>query len=108
MRTLRLLAVALVAVYLLTGLAQVRPGERAPRGWWVGRTRERAGPYRLGVAARRAEVTYLAPPDEVKPEFAAVTRAQAGIRTREYEARQEAERKLRDARAEKFRSEQQA
>lgn len=83
-------------------------GKAALRDWLQRRTQERLGPYRLGVAVTSAEVVYLAPPDEVKPEFDHVTGVQAGIRTREYEARQAAERKLNEAAAEKYRSEQQA
>jgi membrane protease subunit HflK len=44
-------------------------GKAALRGWLVKRTQERLEPYRLGVAVTAAEVVYLAPPDEVKPEF---------------------------------------
>lgn len=64
--------------------------------------------YRVGVVIRDAGVVQLTPPDEVKPNFDEVTRAQAGIRSREYEARQQATRLLSDAQAEKFRSEQMA
>src|SRR5262249_13959527 len=51
---------------------------------------------------------YLYPPDEVKAEFDKVTAAQTSIRTREYEANQEAARMLRDAGAEEFRIKQEA
>ena len=44
-------------------------------------------------------MAYLAPPEEVRDAFDAVTRAQAGIRTREQEAAQEAEKRRREARA---------
>ncbi len=53
-------------------------------------------------------MTELAPPDEVRGAFDAVTRAQASIRTREQEAEQEAERLHRSARATKYALEQQA
>ncbi len=62
------------------------------------RLRERLAPYRLGIAVQAANVTDLAPPLEVNYAFNAVTSAQAAIRTREQEARQEAERRLREAR----------
>jgi membrane protease subunit HflK len=61
---------------------------------------------RIGVRLADASVALLAPPDEVKPAFDEVTRAQAAIRTRELEARQEAARRLREAQAEKFKVEQ--
>ena len=68
-------------------------------------TQARTMPYRLGVRIQAASVSYLFPPDEVKPAFDEVTRAQTAIRTREHEARQEAARKLREADAEKNRIE---
>src|SRR5262249_28537954 len=57
-------------------------------GWVLGRTKERLGPYRLGIYLRSASVAHLLPPEEVKPAFDEVSRAQAAIRTREQEARQ--------------------
>jgi membrane protease subunit HflK len=77
-------------------------GKDRLRGFLVGRTQEQLRDYRVGVAVKVAEVTYLAPPDEVKPEFDAVTRAQTAIRTREYEAHQDERRTLQAARAEVF------
>lgn len=66
----------------------------------------RLAPYRLGIQLQTANVAYLLPPDEVKPDFDAVTRAQTAIRTREFEARQEAERRRREAEIEKIRRQQ--
>jgi membrane protease subunit HflK len=74
----------------------------------VARLRERLGPYRLGIEVQAAGVAHLAPPEEVTDAFAAVTRAQAGIRTREQEASQEAERLLRQARTKAYSLEQSA
>jgi membrane protease subunit HflK len=75
--------------------------------WLVGQTQERIGPYRIGIQVREeASVTYLYPPDEVRAAFDEVTRAQTAMRTSKYKAEQEAERLLRDAEADKFRSEQ--
>jgi len=81
---------------LLTGKA-VLPG------WLVPRLRERLAPYGLGIDVQAASVAWLLPPDEVKPAFDEVTRAQASIRTREQEALQAAERRLREAEAEQYR-----
>jgi membrane protease subunit HflK len=70
----------------------------------VQHTQERIAPYRLGVRIQEASVPHLNPPAEVRNAFDEVTRAQTEIRTRIYEAEQEADRKLREADAEKFRS----
>jgi membrane protease subunit HflK len=72
----------------------------------VRQTQARIEPYRLGVEIQGASVAHLFPPDEVKAAFDEVTRAQTAIRTREHEARQEAARRLREAQAEKYRTEQ--
>jgi modulator of FtsH protease HflK len=71
----------------------------------VQRTQERIADYRLGVRIQEASVTHLNPPADVRDAFDNVTRAQTEIRTRIYEAEQEADRKLREAAADKFRSE---
>lgn len=72
----------------------------------VARTQARLEPYHLGVRLQAASVPHLLPPDEVKPAFDEVTRAQASIRTREHEARQSAARRLWEAETEKVRTEQ--
>ncbi|MCI0464422.1 MAG: protease modulator HflK [Gemmataceae bacterium] len=71
----------------------------------VRQTQRRLEPYRLGVEIQGASVAHLFPPDEVRAAFDEVTRAQTAIRTREHEARQEAARRLREAQAEKYRTE---
>jgi membrane protease subunit HflK len=81
-------------------------GKRQLPGILVGRVQDRLEPYRLGIEMQAASVVYLLPPDEVKPAFDEVTRAQTAIRTREHEARQDAERRRREAEAEKYRTEQ--
>lgn len=81
-------------------------GKRELPGVLVGRVRALLAPYRLGIDVKAASVAYLLPPDEVKPAFDEVTRAQTAIRTREQEALQDAERRRRDAEAEKYRIEQ--
>jgi membrane protease subunit HflK len=66
------------------------------------RLRQRLEPYRLGIDVQAASVAELAPPEEVKGAFAAVTAAQASIRTREQEAAREADRLLRQARTRQY------
>jgi membrane protease subunit HflK len=77
-------------------------GKDRLRRWLVERTQEQLRDYRVGVAVKSAEVAYLAPPDEVKGEFDAVTRAQTAIRTREYEAHQDERRILQSAKAQVY------
>jgi membrane protease subunit HflK len=74
--------------------------------WLVREVQTRLEPYRLGIRIADASVAWLLPPDEVKPAFDEVNRAQTEIRTRIYEAEQEAENRLRRAEAEKYRTEQ--
>ncbi len=74
-------------------------------GLLVRRTQARIEPYHLGIVVRDASVAYLLPPEEVKPSFDEVSRAQTAIRTREHEARQESERRMREALAERERVE---
>lgn len=64
-------------------------------------TQERIAPYHLGIRIQSASVTHLLPPERVKPAFDEVTRAQTAIRTREYQARQAAERIIRNAEIER-------
>jgi membrane protease subunit HflK len=66
------------------------------------RLRERLEPYRLGIEVQSAAVAELAPPDEVKGAFAAVTSAQAAIRTREQEAARDADELVRKARTHQY------
>jgi membrane protease subunit HflK len=74
------------------------------------RLRERLEPLHLGIEIQSAGVAHLAPPDDVdiRDAFAAVTRAQANIRTQEQEATTAAESLLRTARAKAYESEQSA
>ena len=53
-------------------------------------------------------VLALAPPDEVRNAFEQVNQAQTGIRTKEFQARQEAEQRRRQADALKYKFEQEA
>jgi membrane protease subunit HflK len=72
----------------------------------VEQIQERIAGYDLGIVIRDADVAHLFPPQEVKPAFDEVTRAETSIQTRIHEARQEAANVLRLAETEKFRIEQ--
>ncbi len=86
---------------LLTGSAELP-------AWVMARLPARAEQLRLGVRVQRASVAALAPPDEVRADFERVTQAQTGIRTKEFQARQEAEQRRRQADALKYKFEQEA
>jgi membrane protease subunit HflK len=88
---------------LLTGKA-VLPSELTTR------LRERLDPLRLGIEIQSAGVSHLAPPDDtdIRDAFAAVTSAQANIRTQEQDAATAAESLLRMSRAKAFEFEQSA
>jgi len=64
--------------------------------------------HKLGIVVQRVSVDFLAAPQEVREAFEAVNKAQTGIRTRENQAHQEADQRLREAESVRFRSEQQA
>lgn len=76
--------------------------------WVMDRALERLPAFRLGVRLQRVSVAYLAPPEEVRAAFEAVTQAQTGIRTKELQARQEAAQRERQADALSFRLAQEA
>jgi membrane protease subunit HflK len=69
-------------------------------GFLVRGVQDRLEPYRLGVDIQGASVSYLHPPGEVQAAFDEVTRAQAAIRTRENDARQQAHGEVRRAESE--------
>jgi membrane protease subunit HflK len=83
-------------------------GNAALPAWVMPRVQERIGPLRLGVVVQRVSVAYLAPPDEVRTAFEQVTQAQTGIRTKEYQARQEADQRVRQAEALRYKLDQEA
>jgi membrane protease subunit HflK len=83
-------------------------GPVALRQWLPLRIEERLARYELGVEVRVASITFMAPPDEVKAAFDQVNIAQTGIRTKEHEARQHAEGRLRATQAEQTELERQA
>lgn len=74
----------------------------------VSLTRERLADNQLGVELLDAQVSLLNPPDEVKPSFDAVARAQTNMTTLLYKAEQETEAKLLQAQSEQFRILQEA
>ena len=76
--------------------------------WVMDRAAERLPAFRLGVRLQRVSVAYLAPPEEVRAAFEAVTQAQTGIRTKELQARQEAGQRERQAEALRYRLAQEA
>jgi modulator of FtsH protease HflK len=78
-------------------------GQVALRGWLLAEAQERLEPYRLGIEIQQADVAHLFPPPEVKNAFDEVTRAQTEIRTAVNRAEQEAQRRLYEAQAERYR-----
>lgn len=83
-------------------------GNAALPAWVMTRLPGSVADMRLGVRVQRVSVAYLAPPDEVRAAFEQVTQAQTGIRTKEHQARQEADQRGRQAGAVKYRFEQEA
>lgn len=83
-------------------------GNVALPGWLVRRVQERVADQGLGVRVQQASVAYLAPPDEVRPAFEEVNRAQTAARSQEQRAHQEAARMRSDAEATAYQLEQQA
>ncbi|MFO0802420.1 MAG: SPFH domain-containing protein [Gemmataceae bacterium] len=85
---------------LLTGTA-------ALPAWIMVRLEPRIAELKLGVRVQRVAAV-LTPPDEVRTAFEQVSQAQTGIRTREYQARQEADQRLRQAEALRYKWELEA
>lgn len=83
-------------------------GSAALPAWVMDRLGDRVAGLNLGVRVQRASVGALAPPDEVRPAFDAVNQAQTAIRTRETQARQEAEVRLSTVRALEYKLQQEA
>jgi membrane protease subunit HflK len=86
---------------LLTGSAAIPT-------WLMDRIAERLPKFRLGIRVQRVSVSYLAPPEEVRAAFEAVTQAQTSIRTKEFQARQEASQRERQAEALRYKLDQEA
>lgn len=83
-------------------------GNAALPAWVMSRVGERLPAYHLGVRLQRVSVGYLAPPEEVRAAFEAVTQAQTGIRTREFQALQEKEQRERQSDALRYKLSQEA
>ncbi len=83
-------------------------GNAALPAWVMGHLPGRVAAQRLGVRVQRVSVAYLAPPEEVRAAFERVTQAQTGIRTKENQARQEADQRLRQADSLRYKLEQEA
>jgi membrane protease subunit HflK len=81
-------------------------GKNALRPELVEATQRRIEPYGLGVQVLDARVALVSPPDDVKFAFDNVAREQARTSTLINQAEQEAEGRLRAARADKYRVEQ--
>ena len=85
---------------LLTGSAELP-------AWLMNELPKRVEALQLGIRIQRVSVG-LAPPEEVRASFESVTQAQTGIRTKEYQARQEADQRLRQAEEVRYRLEREA
>ncbi|MFM8274003.1 MAG: protease modulator HflK [Gemmata sp.] len=83
-------------------------GNGALPAWVTARLGERLTRLRLGVRVQRVSVALIAPPDEVRNAFELVTQAQTSIRTKEFQAQQERDQRLRQADALKYRMSQEA
>jgi modulator of FtsH protease HflK len=79
-------------------------GQVRLRDWLVAEVQRRIEPYGLGVEIQQASVAHLLPPEQVKSAFDDVTRAQTDIQTTVNKAEQEAERVVREAQAERYRT----
>jgi membrane protease subunit HflK len=73
-------------------------GTAALPAWIMERLEPRIHDLNLGVRVQRVAAV-LAPPEEVRAAFEQVSQAQTGIRTREHQARQEADQRLRQGEA---------
>lgn len=83
-------------------------GNAALPAWVMAHLGERLPTFRLGVRVQRVSVGYLAPPEEVRAAFEAVTQAQTGIRTRQFQALQEKEQRERQSDALRYKLGQEA
>ena len=72
----------------------------------LNKTAQRIQGCNLGVQLLDVRVSLVAPPDEVKPSFDAVARAQTSVTTMLNKAEQDTESKLRQSESDKFRLEQ--
>lgn len=82
-------------------------GNAALPEWIMARLPDRVASLKLGVRPQRV-AAILSPPDEVRAAFEQVSQAQTGIRTKEYQARQEADQRLSQAEAMRYKLQQEA
>jgi len=82
-------------------------GTAALPAWIMERLEPRIAVLNLGVRVQRIGAV-LAPPEEVRAAFEQVSQAQTGIRTKEYQARQEADQRMRQAEALRYKLLQEA
>ena len=68
----------------------------------------RIASHRLGIVVQRVSVESMNPPDDVREAFERVNQAQSAMATKENQARQDADRRLREAESVQFRFESQA
>jgi membrane protease subunit HflK len=83
-------------------------GNAALPAWVMDRLDPRLRTARLGVRVQRVSVGVLAPPEQVRRSFELVSEAQTAVRTRENEARQEADQRLKQADALRYKLLQEA
>jgi membrane protease subunit HflK len=83
-------------------------GNAALPAWLMDRLAARLAAARLGIRVQRASVEVLAPPEQVRPDFERVSEAQTAVRTQENVARQEADQRLKQADALRYRLGQEA
>lgn len=69
---------------------------------------ERIRPHRLGIVVQRVSIDSMSPPEDVREAFEQVNQAQSAMATKENQARQDADRRLREAESVRFRLETQA
>ena len=69
---------------------------------------DRIAPHRLGIVVQRVSIDSMNPPDDVREAFEQVNQAQSAMATKENQARQDADRRLREAESVQFRFESQA
>jgi membrane protease subunit HflK len=69
---------------------------------------DRIAPHRLGIVVQRVSVESMKPPEDVREAFEQVNQAQSAMATMENQARQNADRRLREAESVRVRFETQA
>ncbi len=83
-------------------------GTGALPAWVMDRLAERFAELHLGIRVQRVSVALIAPPDEVRSAFEAVTQAQTAVGTKKFQAQQESDQRRRQSESLKYRLEQEA